>query len=125
MGEIPGRTKEKILQLLGDLDESRLLDVLLDSFAAKKLRIIELNAENLGLQEKLHKERELLRAENRRILENPLSGAEGQRYYFTVGGKLFWIEVRDNRIRMFQRGGGLDIAAQQIERQQFWDWRES
>lgn len=110
--------RSRILEALGDvvddISEERLLDILLDSYAAKKQRIKELEGENAHERQALHDDRERLHEEMRRMRSDPLYGACGD-YYFTVGGRYFRFHVHGGRVDMLEEcKGNISYAAQQM-----------
>lgn len=110
------KTKQRLLKALDcsleDISEDRLVDILLDTFNAKKRRIEELEGDNARERFDIQNERDRMRDELHRMRSDPLYGAGGE-YYFMCDGKKFGVVVQ-GRISMFERRGSIDYAAQQL-----------
>lgn len=110
-------TKSKILAALNctldDLDEGRLLDILLDAYKRKQETIEALAAENAAERERLDSDLDAIRRERRRMMTDPTYGAEGE-YYFYRDGRWFVVRVRGRAIAMFERRDGVDLLAEPV-----------
>lgn len=107
--------KQKLLEALNitfdDLSESRLLDILLDAYKAKKERIIQLEAENAHERETLRAEREALLSERRRMQTDPTYFISGD-FLFRCRDRSFCVTIVSGRVEMFERSQGCDFRAQ-------------
>lgn len=117
--------RSRILEALGDvvddISEERLLDILIDSYAAKKRRISELEGENAHERQALHDDRERLREEMRRMRSDPLYGAHGT-YFFLCNNRKFRFDIYGRHISMFERVDQYDFAAMQLSQE---EWMKS
>lgn len=116
-------SKQKLLEALcitfDDLSESRLLDILVDAYKAKKKRIAQLEAENAHERETLRAEREALLSERRQMRSDPLYCATGD-YFFECNGHRFAVQVHGAHVQMFERArNGLDFAGRPMSLMEF------
>ena len=114
--------KQKILEALDvaidDIKESRLLDILLDAYKDQKRQIAELKAENSAERESMYHERESMKAEHRRMREDPLYCASGN-YYFVCNGRRFVVSVQGFKMEMFEQNESIHHFAQQLSPSEF------
>jgi hypothetical protein len=117
-------TKAKILAALEialeDIAEDRLLDILLDAYAAKKRAIEHLSHVNDTEREKLREERQAVHMDRMRMHKDPLYCAAGS-YYFRLGGTDYYIvHVQGTKIILQRCQANYDQLAQPISREEFY-----
>jgi hypothetical protein len=109
---------------IADLDEDRLVDILLDSYRQKNGRIRQLEGENAAERERLHQGLECIRRERERLHNDPLYGAAGE-YFFEIAprGKsprqFFCVRVHGHRIDAFEHRESYDYAMRQMDRSEW------
>jgi hypothetical protein len=110
-------SKQKLLDALDctleDLSEDRLLDLLLDAYAAKKKKIEELRSENAREAQALHDQREVLDKEYQRMRRDPTIWLASQ-YFFRTQTALLVVNIRGPEISICERKKGIDYAAEQL-----------
>lgn len=79
------RILEALDNVVDDLSEERLLDILLDSYSAKKQRIKELESENARERQDLRDTQEQLREDMRRMRSDPFYGASALTSCYATG----------------------------------------
>jgi hypothetical protein len=115
--------KDKILAALDcaldDIAEDRLLDILLDAYAAKKAEIERLHGENAREREQLHQELEAAHLDRHRMRSDPLYCAAGA-YYFLLGGTDYYaVHIQGTQITLLRRLANHDQLAQPISRDEY------
>ncbi len=109
--------RDKLLEAIefdtDGLNESILLDILFESLKKLKNKVKELECENTAERECLHRNRDVLREEMKRIRTDPLASVYGE-YYFVCDNHKYQIRIQGPKITMFGRERQIDYAAQQI-----------
>ncbi len=109
--------KQKLLDALGcaldEINEDRLIDILVDAYKAKKQRIVELESANCLERQRLHDERNSLLDERRRMREDPTYWVHS-RYCFNHNGKGFFVMIDGPRVSLYESLGNADIIAQPV-----------
>ena len=99
---------------IDEINENRLLDILLDAFAAQKEKIEALRGENAHERQCMRSERQLLQAEFQRMRRDPLYCAMGEYRFVGEKGAIFHVHVQGTEINMYKRHNSIDYAMQQV-----------
>lgn len=115
--------KQKLLDALGctieDVNEDRLVDILLDAYAASQKRISELMAENA--QERLHlrADQQALIDDRRRMREDPTCWVQGFYHFLGQGSRRIFVHVDGPRVKVYERAQNIDYLAQPLSPAEF------
>ena len=116
------KTKQKILEALGialdDVNEDRLLDILLDAYKAQKDQIVQLRGENAHERLCLQSDRDNMREEMRRIRHDSTYGSVGE-YFFIINQHRIGVIVRAGHVSLYERIKNVDYSGQQMSRSEW------
>ena len=119
--------KQKLIDALDctieDINEDRLVDILLDAYKTRGDQITHLEGENAQERERLYAEFESIKREQKRMREDPLYCATGE-YFFNCNGHNFGVRVQGYRIDAFERQGNIDFAGREMSLAEWQALRE-